>query len=245
MSEVLRVTLDGQHLTPSNEADLRDLYIAASKASVPPSTTTSIRLVFRHDPHGTTIEPFLGSASYEALLRIAKKRDDTMKLRVSLAGCALSFCENVGVVFAREGTPAPRERLDCSLAAFRAQRGLESGWYRIAAPVTWFYFARVEAKLLQPLKLSSGRLATHFFRDFWVRTVEPQIAAAAVEVAVARDAAVIVSPGEARPGEPPSELDGEGPVLAQGRIYFLRLYSLASRSWNHSSIGQGVGTRAH
>src|SRR5262249_26410186 len=98
MSETLRVTLDGHQLAPSEEADLQDLYRTAAKAVISPSMASSIRLVLRREPHGTTIEPFLGSASLEALLRIAKKRSEAIALLGALVSCAFLFCEHVGVL---------------------------------------------------------------------------------------------------------------------------------------------------
>jgi len=221
MSDILRVTLDGVRLDPLGEADLEVLYRTAAKAAVPPSTVPSIRLVFRSELHGTTIEPFLGSASFEALLRIAKKRADAMVLLSTLVGCALCVCQTAGVVLMREGSPLPHERTDLCFKALREQRLSKNAWYRIFAPLTWFHFAQVEARLLEPLKLRSGEVASHYFRDFWVRAIERQIAYAAVTMMVTQDGAMVVDFGDVVPDEPPVSRPGAGDnILTGGRVYF-------------------------
>lgn len=221
MSDMLRVTLDGLRLDPVGEADLNDLYRTAATAAVPPSMVSSIRLVFRSELHGTTIEPFLGSASFEALLRIAKKRGDATALLSTLVGCALCVCQSVGVVLMREGSALPHERTDLCFKALREQRLSKNAWYRILAPLTWFHFAQVEAKLLEPLKLRSGELASHYFREFWVRAIERPIACDAVTMMVTKDGGMVVDFGEVVPDDaPPSPHRTGDNVIARGRIYF-------------------------
>jgi len=216
MSETLRVTLDGRQLAPSEEADFQDLYRRAATSVISTSMASSIRLVIRSEPHGTTIEPFLGSASFEALLGIAKKRDEAAVLLVVLVECAFLFSERTGVLLVGENQPLPNERTDLSIAELRTRRRFKGAWYRIVAPLTWFHFAQVEAKLLKPLKLATGEHATHYFRDFWVRAVEQRVACDAVTTVVAKDAAVVVAFGEVTPGEPPSG----GSIITGGRVYF-------------------------
>lgn len=220
MSNTLQVTLDGRQLDTAGEANLQDLYRTAAQSAVPPSVASSIRLVFRREPHGTTIEPFLGSAAFEALLRIAKKRKDATALLVILVACSLLVCERVGVLLVAEDTPLPNERTDLSFKALREQRLVKGAWYRIVASPAWFHFTEVEAKLLRPLKLENGQLATHYFRDFWVRAVERQIAQDAVVTVVTKDAATMVAFGEVLGEPPPSSLEGRGNFVAGGRIYF-------------------------
>lgn len=220
MSTTLRVTLDGHRLSSTEKGDVEALYRSAAKAALPPSTVSSVRLVFRDEVQGTTIEPFLGSASFEALLGIAKKRDDTMALLGVLVASAFLFSENVGVLLADERQPVPTGKTDLSLAALRARNRLTPAWYRIAASFTWFHFARVEAKLLQPLKVSGGKVATHYFRDVWVRAVDRQIACDAVSVLIARDAATVVAFGDVTLGEPPASSAGTGNLVTAGRVYF-------------------------
>ncbi len=221
MSETLRVTLDRHHLAPLDEADLQDLYRRAATSVISTSMAPSIRLVFRREPHGTTIEPFLGSASFEALLGIAKKREQTAALLVVLVECAFLFSEWVGVLLVGENLPLPNERTDLSIAELSTRRRLKGAWYRIVAPLTWFHFAQVEAKLLKPLKLSTGEHATHYFRDFWVRAVEQRVAYDAVATAVAKDAAIVVAFGEVTPGEPPpAPRERGGSIIPGGRVYF-------------------------
>jgi hypothetical protein len=205
MSKTLLVTLDGRQFTALDEADLQDLFRTAAKAIVPPSIAFSIRLVLRREPYGASVEPFVGSASFEALLGIAKKRDDAIALLTTLVACGFSFCDRVGVLLIEEGQPIPQERTDLPFAALRQRRRFDTGWNRIIAPIMWFHFSQVEARLLQPLKLSTGQLATHYFRDFWVRAIEHQIAAAAVEITITKDAATVAAFGELERGEPTSE----------------------------------------
>jgi hypothetical protein len=197
------------------------LFRRAAKAVISTPIASTIRLVFRREPHGSTIEPFLGSASFEALLGIAKKRDEAAALLVVLVECAFLFSEQVGVLLIGENLSLPNERTDLSIAALGTRHRLKGLWYRIVAPLTWFHFAQVEAKLLKPLKLSTGEHATHYFRDFWVRAVEQRVACDAVATMVARDAAIVVAFGEVTPGEPPpTRSERGGSIITGGRVYF-------------------------
>ena len=221
MSKVFRITLDGHQLALSEEADLQELCRTAAKAVIPPSMVPSLRLVLRRETHGTTIEPFLGSASLQALLGIAKKRNEASALLVALVKCTFLFCEHVGIFLVEEGVPLPHERIDLSLTALRGRHRLDTVWYRIVAQFIWFHFAQVEARLLQPLKLSTGELATHYFREFWVCAVEQEIACDVVAAMVAKDAATVIAFGDAALGEPPpSRRRGGGCVVVGGRVYF-------------------------
>jgi hypothetical protein len=213
--------MDGHQLASSDEADLQEMYRRAATAVISNSMASSIRLVFRREPHGTTIEPFLGSASFEALLGIAKKRDEAAALLGVLVECAFLFSEQVGVLLVGENLPFPNERTDLSIAAIGTRHRFKGVWYRIVASLTWFHFAQVEAKLLKPLKLSTGEHATHYFRDFWVRAVEQRVACDAVATMVAKDAAIVVAFGEVTPDEPPpTQRERGGSVITGGRVYF-------------------------
>ena len=86
---------------------------------------------------------------------------------------------------------------------------------------SWFHFPQVEAKLLPPLRVSNGQLATHYFRELWVRAVDRQAAYDAVTVAVEEDAATVVAFGEVAANESPSSRADEGcNIIAHGRVYF-------------------------
>jgi hypothetical protein len=180
----------------------------------------SIRLVFRRERQGTTIEPFLGSAAFEALLGIPKKRREALILLRILVACAFLVSDRVGILLVSEGDPLPKERKDLSLEALREQHFSKGSWYRMVAVPVWFHFSQVEAKLLQPLELASGQVATHYFREFWVRAVEHQVAHDAVATLVTRDSARILSFGDVVSESPPSQLGPQGNVIAGGRVYF-------------------------
>ena len=221
MSSTLRVTLDGLRLDASGESHIRNLYGIAAKAAVPPSMVPSIRWVFRNESHGTTIEPFLGSASFEALLGLRKKRNDAIALLRTLVACAFAVGEHVGVLYIRDGGPLPRERTVVSLENLDRLNCRNLAWYRITAPLRWTHFRRVEARLLRPLGLPNGERATHYFREFWVRAVDRQLAHDMVTMSVAEDGATIADFGEAVEEVPAAaQLGTRANVLMGGRIYF-------------------------
>jgi hypothetical protein len=92
---------------------------------------------------------------------------------------------------------------------------------RVLGEQAWFHFSQVEAKLLQPLTLSKGERATHYFQEFWVHCVELQVAHDVVTAMIQKDAARVVSFGEVVRGElPPSPTSPGGNVVTSGRIYF-------------------------
>jgi len=78
-------------------------------------------------------------------------------------------------------------------------------------------------RLLRPLRLSTGDLATHYLRDFWIRAAAKEVAVAVVRMNVSKDGARVSSLGEISPEDPTdTRSTREASVIMSGRIYFTK-----------------------
>ncbi len=196
MSDTLRVMLKRVRLDLSQQGHFERVYRLAAKNAVPPSRASSLRVAFRSESNETTVEPFLGTASLEALIGIKKKRADAMALLSTLVATAFLFADDVEVLFGAEGTTPSKAKIALALKALGKLSKRDKGHYRIVPQVEWFHFVNIEAKLFEPMKRPDGRCDTHYSREFWVRAVDRQIASSAVECWVADDGATVMSFGE-------------------------------------------------
>jgi hypothetical protein len=78
MSNSFRVTLDGNQLDLPGELRLSALYRVAVGKSISPSTASTVRLEFLKEDFGTSIQPFLASAAFDALIGKRRKRSETV-----------------------------------------------------------------------------------------------------------------------------------------------------------------------
>src|SRR5215471_7221439 len=110
MSETLRIILKGCRLNAAMEHDMTGVLERLAQQEFAASRRP-IRLVFRSEGWGATIEPFLGSASVEALLRIRRKQAQALGLLSKLVACGFLFCDDVSILLMSEGGAEPSEQV--------------------------------------------------------------------------------------------------------------------------------------
>jgi hypothetical protein len=154
MSDILVVAVEGAKLDMQAQRELEDLFRIAALNLAAQSTVGSVRLVTRLEPFGTAVEPFLGAASFWALLNLPKKRQDVLTQLCTLVECAFHFSTHVSVITMVEGGSLPQHQIVVTVQELLQLSKLRLGcWLRVLRTPELFHFPQVEAKLLQPMRL--------------------------------------------------------------------------------------------
>lgn len=227
MSKFLYVSLEDLWSAPPSAEALIAEVREATAPTVPNRLVQKFRLLLREQAFGYSVEPFLGSASFAALLSKARPAEEMRSLLVAVVRACEVHARTVGVAMlvAEPGRcevwPVPTDgRLVEELLTGSITDGK---WMRFQPRLWEFYISGVEARLWQPLPVADHGTAAGFFVDFTVCATSLEEATELVRADLEGEHASLVGTGvpERRILDSGTRDAGVPRVLQRGgRVYF-------------------------
>lgn len=151
------------------------------------------RIVVSQEKDSAAVEPYIGSASLSALLSVGKKLSTVELVISALVTESFKVTDDVRIAHLLSGETRPKVE-DVTLAdALLRVAGKSAFEAQIVPPYREFVFSRVEAKMLAPLVLDSGQVATHFLRDYSVVAPKQTDALTAIIEDLSKEGAVYLT----------------------------------------------------
>src|SRR5262245_50777876 len=154
MSISMLVTMEPGGLVDDAVESFNTLVAVAARLCASLNDANKLRFTVRRESYGGSVEPFLASASFAALVGVAKRRAMTFELLCVTVECAFHYVEHVGVLFRDEGSGVEPVKHESRISDLRAIRRVpRNTWLVISRESELFHFPRVEARLLRPMTL--------------------------------------------------------------------------------------------